>query len=447
MISFFDYLQVAFFVMKNEQETFTVKPFHQEICNMLSSYFTGNTKNLIINIPPRFGKTLIAQYFMAYSITYLQDANFIYTSYSADLSEKAVKGVTAILKNKELARLLGYDINFTTEQAKEVRIKDGGVYGVSTGKAVTGFGAGQKREGFSGALIIDDPIKVQDIRSAVYRRRNIEYYTDTLKSRKNRGSVPFIIIAQRVHTEDLVGWIMENEPQFWDIYTYNGLENGKSTWEETKPTEELLALKKTSPFAFYSQYQQQPIIDGGEILKSEYFQTFDNREEMKYNRINIVCDTAFKTGTANDFSVLMVTGVTDDNQIHVIDMVRGKYEFPTLKSEALKLHAKYPTATFFIEDRASGTPLIQEFKANRIAFRAINPLKDKYTRLMEQIDFISNGYVSIPKVSSWRDDFIHEMTCFRSDMSHAHDDIVDTLVYAVKVARTTKKTNWGNIGK
>lgn len=447
VVSFEDYLRLSFFAKSNYLSKFTFKPFHYDICNMLQSFFSGRSKNLAITIPPRFGKTTISHYFMAYALTYLQDANFIYTSYSAMLSNKAVMAVSDILQDAEVSKMFGshsFDINRQDEIRNE---HGGGIYGVSTGKAITGFGAGQKRDGFSGAIVIDDPIKVQDIRSEIFRSRTREYYYSTLKSRKNRSSIPIILIAQRLHTEDLAGWIQENEPDEWDFYEYQGVDDaGNSKWEEVISTNDLKLLKEQSPFTYYSQYMQTPIVDGGEVVKRAWFKTFTGEQE--YVSRFTVADTAFKTKTASDYTVVMNIGITKDNALHIVDIFRGKWEFSKAQEVIKKAFYSNNSSTVYIEDRASGTPLIQVFKEERIPVREVQPrslrskANDKYTRLMEVIEHVTIGNVYLREDGLWNNDFLSECDCFRSDFSHAHDDQIDALVYALQIYKKGRRSEW-----
>ena len=448
LLSFEEFLLYFFFQVEGSR--FECRDFHIAIINRLNDYIiTNNSKNLSINIPPRFGKTTIMTYFIAYGLTYFTDSEYIYTSYSASLArEKGIYEVCRIFDNPEYIKQYGA-IEYDKRESGRIITKQGGkILAVSNGQAITGLGTGKLRKGFAGAIIIDDPIKPEDSFSTLKREKNIRFYRNTLKSRRNSSSTPILSIMQRLHMEDLCSVFEGEEKSDWDTFKQEGFIEGRSIWEERKSTKELLHIKNTDPFTFYSQFQQTPIIDGGEIIRKSYFGDYDPKEDYTYNKISIVCDTAFKTATANDYSVLMVVGTLPNRSLHIIDIVRGKYEFPKLKIEALRLHNKYPIATFYIEDRASGSPLIQVLREKRVAIRALNPTRDKYTRLQEQIDYISSGFISLPKQSRWKEDFIDELICFRSDNSHSHDDQVDALVYAVMVHRKYGQvTNYANILK
>ena len=95
-------------------------------------------------------------------------------------------------------------------QAKdEWRTGAGGcVYAVGAGGSITGYGAGKLRETFGGAIIIDDPHKPDEVRSDVMRRNVIDWFQNTLESRKNAPNTPIILIMQRLHEEDLAGWLL-----------------------------------------------------------------------------------------------------------------------------------------------------------------------------------------------------------------------------------------------
>ncbi|MDR0571540.1 MAG: hypothetical protein LBG48_01675 [Rickettsiales bacterium] len=133
------------------------------------------------------------------------------------------------------------------------------------GGVITGFGAGTVTDNYGGALIIDDPLKVEDGRSETKRQTCINFYEDTLKSRLNNKNTPIILIMQRIHRHDLVGYIKEKEQNDWEFITCKlwDEETDKLLWEEKFNLEACRQMKETNPYKFYSQYQQEPIIEGG----------------------------------------------------------------------------------------------------------------------------------------------------------------------------------------
>lgn len=193
---------------------------------------------------------------------------------------------------------------------------------------------------------------------------------------------------------------------------------------------------------FSAQYQQEPIILGGAVIKREWFKYYNPAHNFDYNRLIITADTAMKVKEHNDYSVFIVAGITNDNKLHIIDMARGKWEAPDLKRVAVELFEKYKfdasTATacsgLYIEDKASGIGLIQELQRAGVPVIGIPVDKDKLTRVESVLNYIASGQVFLPydEKHGFNKDLINECEAFTRDDSHAHDDIVDALVYAIQ---------------
>lgn len=95
-------------------------------------------------------------------------------------------------------------VSLASDAQHHWKTEQGGVmYATGAGGTITGFGAGKHREGFGGAIIIDDPYKADEATSEVMRKNVIDWFQNTLESRKNSPDTPIIVIMQRLHEEDL----------------------------------------------------------------------------------------------------------------------------------------------------------------------------------------------------------------------------------------------------
>lgn len=166
----------------------------------------------------------------------------------------------------------------------------------TTGGAITGLDAGNPNiDGFSGALIIDDPMDAGNARYEKSREEVVTFYDEKLATRRRTPTTPTILIMQRLHLDDLVGWIEKNEPDEWDVVKIPALdENGNSFWEERYPARELKQIQTVNNFKFQSQYQQNPIASGGAVIKTEWFKYYPLNIQFEYKRIFITGDTAPK---------------------------------------------------------------------------------------------------------------------------------------------------------
>lgn len=307
--------------------------------------------------------------------------------------------------------------------------------------------------------LVDDPLKASNVKSQAEMQNTIDYYLNTLKSRaNNQARSPMICIMQRLAIEDLSGYIMENEAEDWDIVKIPALdeEKGEALWPEKFSKEDLLKLKKLSPFVYYGQYQQEPIVIGGSVYKTEWFRFYNPTEHYDYQMSFITADTAQKKGEGNDFTVFQLWAKTFDNKLHLIDMVRGKFDAQELREQVKLFWRKSQSRTdcvapygFYIEDKSSGIGVIQEIKkTDPIPVIPIQRNRhkdekgqwvsmDKFSRAMTAIPYIANGWVYLPfnekdRISS---ELLAEAAAFKADLSAKHDDMCfvgETLISTTK---------------
>lgn len=439
-------LFIAVFHWYMYRRQFVFKPFHEKIINKLQAIAFGENEkpNLYIGIAPRFGKSQITIYFISYGFALNPKSNFIHTSYGGDLIAKFSTQIRDIVASELFQTIFGLHVDQSTSAKDLWKIEEGGEFrATSLGGVITGFGAGTMEDGWGGALMIDDFMKAGDYRSQSIKESVVDIYNNTLKSRRNNQRTPVIIIAQRLAKDDLIGWLMENEPNDWDFFILPTLneETGEVLWEEKQSKESLLKMKRENPFLFYSQYQQDPIVMGGEVIKTEWFRYYPLAVDYRYKKIFITADTAQKVKEHNDYSVFMVFGITQDDRLHVLDIVRGKWEAPELKKRALLLWNKWnreesPCQALYVEDKVSGTGLIQEIQAScGIPVLPLKPDADKLTRVEACLTYLESGLVYLPENKSYgfNPDFLSECEAFTRDDSHKHDDQVDAFCYGVRI--------------
>lgn len=187
---------------------------------------------------------------------------------------------------------------------------------------------------------------------------------------------------------------------------------------------------------------------GGKVIKRQYFNHYDEYP-VKIKRLFVTADTAMKVKEHNDYSVFSVWGVTDTDLLW-LDMVRGKWEAPELIEQAQKVYDKWTSffescilSGFYIEDKASGTGLIQTLKRNsRIPVIPVPRNTDKGERLQGVLDYIASGRVCLPSFNKqMSNDIINECTAIQRDFQQpTNDDIVDTLIDAVNIAEGRQQT-------
>ena len=259
-----------FFKLMNGGKKFVVGKHHRMICDKLNDVLTGKTRRLIINIAPRYSKSeLVSRNFIAMGLAINPAAKFIHLSYSGDLALGNSVAVKDIVKSEDYQRLFGVEIAVGTDTKSQWNTtKGGGLYATSSLGQVTGFGAGAiEKEGeawqFGGAIVIDDPIKPADALSDNNREAVNLHFETTIRNRVNSRNTPIIIIMQRLHEHDLCGYLMELEPDEWEVLSvpcisYNEDAEEEALWPFKHTIEELHKIESANQFVFDTQYMQNP---------------------------------------------------------------------------------------------------------------------------------------------------------------------------------------------
>lgn len=449
-----------------EGKSFVVEELHNKIFAYFQDIYDGKKTRVNLSLCPRSGKTTLSEYFSIYTITNNPKSNIIYTSYSASLLAEISAKIESILehpvykslfpqKKAEIENISLNPINDfwkeylfqeqgkNTYSAKLIRTYAGGVCLFnSIGASITGFGAGTRNPiKFSGFILIDDANKPADIRSQVMREKVLRYYEETLLSRLNSPNTPIINVQQRLSLEDLTG-LLETKYNFDTLKVPLLDEKGNCNLPSQYTPERIKELQQNN-YMFQSQYMQQPIILGGQVIKRDYFRYYPTVKEYKYKRIIIAADTAMKTKEYNDYSVFIAGGITQENQLHVLDMIRGKWEAPELEKMAVMFWNKFKRNPksgltcngLYIEDKASGIGLIQGLKAKYgIPVMGLKADTDKLTHVETMLPYMESGQVYLPENENYgfNPDLLAECEAFSRDMSQSHDDIVDALCYLIQ---------------
>ena len=438
---------------------FSIGAPQEIICDTLDRVVSGEIKRLIINISPGYSKTEIAVInFMARGIAADPSCRFIHATYSQTLALDNSSKVRDVINCELFKELWNVEMKADTSAKGLWRTtKGGGVRAASSGEPITGFRAGHLiEEGkpwkFTGALIIDDPLKPDDAHSDTTRKFINARWHNTFKSRLASEDVPVIVIMQRLHTDDFVANLLETSGEKWHVLKLPILIDGECEpihenaimiphnlpngplWDK-KHTLEQIEVLKLSPHVFAGQYMQEPVTEGGNLFKVENLQEYDELPQLQWRALYV--DTAQKTGERNDYSVIQHWGRTKDGKAYLIDQMRAKFEAPELEAAALAMWMKaraYDIGKYgslrkmAIEDKVSGTGLIQTLKRKAIPIVAIQRNRDKYTRALDAVPYVAAGLVYVPANVSWIKDFISEVAAFPEG---AHDDQTDCLIDSV----------------
>ena len=432
-----------------------------KIVDVLQDVIT-NPRNVIINVSPRSGKTdVLIKMFLPFCLGWYPDSEFIITSYSQRVTNRYSNEARNIVNSPAYRKW--FPLTRLTKDSKAKNLwsttAGGVVLATSTLGTVTGFGAGKQRDGFGGAILLDDPSKAQDKDSLTITENVIEWYQGTLSTRRNTPDTPVIVIAQRLSLRDLPEFLLSGgSGEDFEKVIIPALQDGKSFCDLIYPVKTLIREKEHNNYNFQAQYQQDPVIKGGAIFKNEDF-IFYKKEELNkvFKEVIMTSDTAMKTGERNDYSVAMCFGIDEENKIYLIDMFRGKFDAPTLfkymtdfyttcikKFRVVDVGYKYSKSTidnnqnfivFHIEDKASGTGLIQSLQRETyIPVRPIKTNKDKVERAHDISKYVKDGWVYIPEDAYFTKDLLKELLEFSPEtLSIYHDDQVDAFGYGVGI--------------
>ena len=436
---------------------------HITVCRALTDLSRLKSLRQIINIPPGYGKSVLASMWAAWSWASFPDSNFLYISYSQELSAKH----TAFIRSVVSSRM--YQYLFDVELEKDSRAKDffkttagGSIRAFGSGGSITGQDAGLPGlERFSGAVILDDAHKPDEVHSDTMRERVLSNYDETVRQRCRGMNVPILYIGQRVHEADLTEYFLSGrDVDVWDSLILKGLDDaGNALYPEFMSKEKLLMLQEKTPYVFAAQIQQNPLPAGGGLFSPEWFKILD--EEPEFFGTFITADTAETDKSWNDATAFSFWGVYEIEimgrkagklGLHWLDCMEIRVEPKDLQETFIDFYAncclhKNPPKLCAIEKKSTGVTLVSVLKDLRgIQIREIERNRtsgSKTQRFIDMQSFISSKQVSFSYDAKHKNDCIKHMSKITANNTHRHDDIADTLSDAIRIA-FIEKTLYSN---
>ena len=183
-------------------------------------------------------------------------------------------------------------------------------------------------------------------------------------------------------------------------------------------------------YNFTAQYQQNPQPQSGIIVKREWLKFYTPAEKpAKFEQVIQSWDTANKDTELSNYSVCTTWGLTN-KCMYLLDVFRRKLDFPSLKRAVKSQASLHAPEIVLVEDKASGTSLIQELRSEGFTIIQAAPSLDgdKVMRLRAQTAKIEGGFVLLPKEASWLDSYVRELISFPNSK---YDDQVDSTVFAL----------------
>jgi predicted phage terminase large subunit-like protein len=422
----------------NPQAAFLPSWHIEVIAAKLAAVRAGKIRRLIINLPPRHLKSLIASIaFPAWCLGHDPSAQILCVSYAQDLADKLARDCRGIMMSPWYRQIFRTRLAPHRQAVQEFITTDQGYrLATSTGGVLTGRGAD--------IILIDDPLKPEEALSEAQRNAANDWFVHTLYSRLNdKRSGAIVIIMQRLHEDDLVGHVLAQEP--WEVLSFPAIaeedevhrietiwgprcftrRRGEALHPDREPLETLEHIRRTiGEYNFAGQYQQSPAPLGGGMVKAEWFKRYRENERPEcFDRIVQSWDTANKATELSDFSVCTTWGVSGKH-LFLLGVFRRRLEYPALKRAVREQQSLFEATEVLIEDKASGTQLIQELIEDGChGVTRYQPTGDKIMRLHAQTAMIDSGFVHIPETAPWLAEYLHEMVVFPKGK---HDDQVDS---------------------
>ncbi len=442
--------------------------FIHDLCYRLQRFYIQLVNNerpvLLIQAPPQHGKSWCVADYISWIVGLLPRLRIIYATYSDTLGKRCNLAQQRVISSAKYNSIFP-GTTLSTIKGKAIRTKNHLEFLDAEGKVTDGqfrnVSAGGGVVGESLDLgIIDDVVKGREqANSPVVSQKIWEWYTDDFGTRFS-DKAGLLVIMTRWSVNDIIGRLIEIFKELkvkYDLVNYQAEATeddehrkvGEPLFPELKSKEFLTLKKKTMlPHSWNSLYQGKPTIVGGNLIKDNWWEWWRTGTSLPIKFKFITADTAQKEKTKNDWTVFQCWGYGRDDRIYMLDKLRGKFDAPSLRHEAAIFYNKHNTPRKFkgdpilrgmyIEDKSSGTGLIQELKKKRMKVVEVKREIDKYTRYEDAGPEIQAGRVVLNTDIS---DIGNTTKEGREFPNSEFDDDIDTLFTAVEVAFLNKKVN------
>lgn len=409
---------------------------HKIFAQKLEDVANGKIKRLIVNMPPRHTKSEFAStFFPSWLLGRNPKLKLMQITHTAELAFRFGRKVRDIIDSEEYKQVFP-DVSLKQDSKSAGRWetnKGGEAFYSGIGGAVTGRGAD--------LLVLDDIHSEQDALSPKALDNAWDYYSSGPRQRLQPGGA-IVIVMTRWSTKDLTGRLLaaQSDPKAdkWEVVEFPAIfpETGNPLWKEFWSIEELESIKASLPVSKWSaQWLQNPTSEEGAILKREWWQKWDKDQIPNMQYVIQSYDTAFSKNETADYSAITTWCVFYPEEalsapaILLLDVKKGRWDFPELKEEALKQYKYWEPDTVIIEAKASGMPLTHELRQMGIPVVNYTPSRgqDKVARVNAVSPILESGMVYAPE-ERWAEELIEECAAFPFG---DHDDLVDSTTQAL----------------
>ena len=406
---------------------------HKIIADKFNKIAEGKIKRMIINMPPRHTKSEFASNMLpAWMIGRKPDLKIIQTTHTTELAVRFGRKAKTLIDSPEYQEIFKTRLREDSQAAGKWETEQGGeYYAAGVGSAITGRGAD--------LLIIDDPHSEQDALNADALEKAYEWYTSGPRQRLQPGGT-IVVVMTRWSLKDLTGALIKAQKEVksdqWEVIEFPAImPSGEPVWPQYWKLDELEKVQASLSIPKWNaQWMQNPTSEAGAIIKKEWWRVWDDEEIPPLKHVIQSYDTAFLKKQTADYSAITTWGVfypEEDGAANLIllDSLKGRFEFPALRREALQQYDYWKPETVVIESKASGLPLTAELRQMGIPVVNFTPSKgnDKHARVNSVAPLFESGVIWAPD-KKFAEEVIEECAAFPYG---DHDDLVDSMTQAV----------------
>lgn len=418
------------------------------ICEHLEAVTDGRITRLLMNVPPGCMKSLLTGVIWPaweWGPKGKPEMRFVGTAHEETLAIRDSRKCRELIKSEWFQELWPLEISSDLDGKREFGNTKKGIRQARAFTSMTGVRGDR--------VILDDPISADNANSDAKLEAARIAFTETLPTRVNSEQSAIVVIMQRLNEKDVSGVILSMGLPYVHLYipmrfdpkrrctteigwTDPRTEEGELMFPERFSEEGVQALEKTlGSYGAAGQLQQNPSPRGGGIIKNAWYRYWTSLPPLEW--VEMFADTAQKDGEQNDYSVFELWGRSTTGQAVLIDLVRGKWEAPDLIVQARAFWIKHrdsprPPRAMRVEDKVSGTGLIQTLRREGVPVLPIQRGRDKISRGNDAAPFIESGNVLLHADASWLSDFLAESEKFPSG---AHDDQLDPMFDAIDLVQ------------
>lgn len=444
--------------------SFNFYKWNEILIERLQEIADGKLTRLLVQVPPRHGKSELAKLMAGYYLLRHQSRFVGVTSYSMDLA------ATFSRASRNYYGAAGGRFNPVSQSVQFWETeKHGGCWAAGTGGSVTGKGAH--------LAILDDPVKGrEEAESPAYIRKLHDWYRSTLRTRINPEDGAIVIIQTRWSQTDAIGLCLQLEEEAeeetregWHIIDFPALYEpwdyrpmipecvtveadfrsvpGEALCPERYNEKALMQIKAAiGSREFGALYQQNPQATDAAIFKPSWWQYRSmNREEAKWQRVVLSVDCAFTATATSDFVAIVTLGQREDGTYDVIDVINERIDVIGTMNAIQQAVYRWSPSAVLVEAAANGHAVIQMMKKKIPNIIAIKPDKSKIARASGAAPMIEAGTVYLPISAHWLPFVLDQFSTFPVGRN---DDVVDAVTQGLNWLRDrehpkTVTVTWG----